>query len=894
MQPWPLVGRDEELALIAGSLSGDRARSVVILADAGVGKTRLAAAAAAAAHDAGIAVLPPVLGTRAAASIPFGAMADLIPNTTDLTAGPGLLRAVTASIQERERGRRVLLVVDDAHMLDPQSAALVLHLESDEFAVVATARSGKRCSDAIAALWKDRGAIRLDLQPLSTAEVPFLLESALRGGAVDARLAGAVATRSGGNPLYCRELVRASLAVGAFEPVDGTWRLNGKIVLGQRLTELVGERVGALSDSERTALELVALAEPLDLAALERLVGDRTLSALEDRQLLEVESSGPPHIRLTHPIYGDVIREQLGELRRRRHSKLLADLFTDRSHLDRRTLLKVATLRLDAGTADPELLTRAAEAAGELFDHDLAIRLASAALDLGAGAPAAILLANGETSRNRFADAQDALAPFEGHVASEPEGRTYISQRVPLLRWGLDRPDAADALLRRSHAWFPSRGWRQYLTAWEVELHQDSGRLADAARVGQALLGEADLEPETELLAAFATPIALLFAGRTHAAQTITDRSFALAQARALDLREHAWGALAAWIAVRIETGRDRGSLEPLVHHVHRHAARQEDQELIGLAEVALARIALNHGELNLAHRWLTAAAGHLHECDPRYILGVCLAMLARVEAYRGHADAACDAFARAEATYPAMQKSHWMYRQEFTRARAWVHATVGDLDSAGRTLLRAADDCAQYILTAITFLHDALRLCHPPPGIADRLRVLVRGTDSELAHAQTADATAAAHDDAAAIESAGEHLAALGSRLLAAEAQSHATRIYSHAGDTKNARRSAAHARELLAACPGASTPLLTTTKHPTLTRREDHIARLAASGLTNHEIAERLVVSVRTVESHLYHAFEKLGVKHRAELVIILDAEGAHEPGPHDRRHRRYERAR
>ena len=55
---------------------------------------------------------------------------------------------------------------------------------------------------------------------------------------------------------------------------------------------------------------------------------------------------------------------------------------------------------------------------------------------------------------------------------------------------------------------------------------------------------------------------------------------------------------------------------------------------------------------------------------------------------------------------------------------------------------------------------------------------------------------------------------------------------------------------------------------KHQALTQRELHVARLAAAGLTNNEIAERLVVSVRTVESHLYHAFDKLGVTSRSEL--------------------------
>jgi DNA-binding NarL/FixJ family response regulator len=879
---WPLVGRGEELGLIADCVGGGRAGSVVILAAAGVGKTRLATAAADAAREDGIVVLPAVLGTRAAASVPFGAMAELIPDSDDAGAGPRLFRRAAASIRQRGQGRRVLLVVDDAHMLDAQSAALVLHLASDDrVAVVAAVRSGERCLDAVSALWKDRDAVRLDLQPLSEAEVMRLLEAALPGGLIDGCLASAVAARSGGNPLYCRELVRASLAAGAIELADGTWRQTGQMVVGQQLSELVGERVGALNDVERTAMELVVLSELIDLELLEGLVGEHTTAVLEDRQLLEVENSSSAQDRLAHPIYGEVMREQLGELRRRRHSKLLAQTLEDRGRLDRRALLQIATWRLDAGAAEAELLTRAAGAAGALFDHELAVRLASAALERGAGAPAAILLASAQTSRNRFAAAEDALAAWEGQITSEAEGKAYISQRVPLLRWGLDRPADADALLRRAHAWLPSRAWRQYLTAWSVELDQDSGRLEKAARAGQALLAEGDLEPEAELLAAFATPVALLFCGRTHDAQRVANRSFTLAQARAIDLREHAWGALAAWIAVRIETGRDHGTLEPLVHRVHAYAVRHEDDELIGLAEITLGRIAINHGELPLAHTWLTAAVVRLEDCDPRYILGVCLAMLARLEAHGGHADAARDALTRAEATYPAMQKTHWMYRHEYARARAWVAASHGDLESAQHTLLTAADGCDEFTLAEITFLHDALRLEHPAAQLADRLRALAQRTDSELAHAQAAHATAKRHNDAAALEVVAERFAALGTRLLAAEAQSAAARGYAHAGDSRNVRRASQRARELRAACPDARTPPLVSTDKHTLTHRESHIARLAASGLTNHQIAERLVVSVRTVESHLYHAFDKLDITNRAELQTTRTPERAQHPG-------------
>ena len=55
-------------------------------------------------------------------------------------------------------------------------------------------------------------------------------------------------------------------------------------------------------------------------------------------------------------------------------------------------------------------------------------------------------------------------------------------------------------------------------------------------------------------------------------------------------------------------------------------------------------------------------------------------------------------------------------------------------------------------------------------------------------------------------------------------------------------------------------------------LTRREAEIAALTAQGHSNAEIAERLVVSVRTVESHLYKAYEKLDVTNRQELAALL----------------------
>ena len=58
----------------------------------------------------------------------------------------------------------------------------------------------------------------------------------------------------------------------------------------------------------------------------------------------------------------------------------------------------------------------------------------------------------------------------------------------------------------------------------------------------------------------------------------------------------------------------------------------------------------------------------------------------------------------------------------------------------------------------------------------------------------------------------------------------------------------------------------------HAALTSQELVVARLAAAGRTNREIAGELVVSVKTVEYHLRNAFQKLGITRRRELAARL----------------------
>jgi DNA-binding CsgD family transcriptional regulator len=54
-------------------------------------------------------------------------------------------------------------------------------------------------------------------------------------------------------------------------------------------------------------------------------------------------------------------------------------------------------------------------------------------------------------------------------------------------------------------------------------------------------------------------------------------------------------------------------------------------------------------------------------------------------------------------------------------------------------------------------------------------------------------------------------------------------------------------------------------------MTASELAVARLVAEGLTNRDVAERLFVSIHTVNSHLRHVFAKLDINSRVELARL-----------------------
>jgi DNA-binding NarL/FixJ family response regulator len=117
------------------------------------------------------------------------------------------------------------------------------------------------------------------------------------------------------------------------------------------------------------------------------------------------------------------------------------------------------------------------------------------------------------------------------------------------------------------------------------------------------------------------------------------------------------------------------------------------------------------------------------------------------------------------------------------------------------------------------------------------------------------------------------ERFATLGFNLRAAESAMAASEASARAHDQRGATRWARRATELAARCEAAPFVELVAAAGPVpLTNREREIAVLAADGLASRVIAERLYVSVRTVENHLGRIYTKLGVTSRAELADLV----------------------
>jgi len=286
------------------------------------------------------------------------------------------------------------------------------------------------------------------------------------------------------------------------------------------------------------------------------------------------------------------------------------------------------------------------------------------------------------------------------------------------------------------------------------------------------------------------------------------------------------------------------------------------------VANVYRARFLLLEGKAGSAARSLKEAALGLR-AEPSYG-SWCFALLAEAEALLGHQDAA--AAARSESLALRANERLTVFVDE-RRALAWVDAQEGRLTDAMAELWAAADMALERSQRCfeLIILNDLLRLGES--GAAARTQQVCGVVEGLFGRAVSLHAQAVVSKRGMDLERAASSFATIGLSLMASELWAAASAAYGRERLQARSTKAAKKSYENADLCEGAKTrPAAWPDQVEPLSRRQREVAVLAAQGATNVEIAHALSLSVRTVESHLYAAFAKLGLTARDELSTAL----------------------
>ncbi|WP_051324647.1 ATP-binding protein [Candidatus Solirubrobacter pratensis] len=885
----PLLGRAQEQALLTSLLDGvaERGQALVLRGEPGIGKSRLLSVAAGAARDRGMTVLT-TSGVQSEAHLPFAGLHQLLRPVRErvvelpavqraaLDAAFGLehdvapepYRIAMASldlVSEVAADAPLLLVVEDAHWLDLPTADVLAfvarRIESDPVLLLAAVRDGYPSALADAGLPEHR------LAGLEDATATALLDASAAHLSPTTR--NRVLREAAGNPLALLELPAA-----AGRPEDA---LPGGLPLSERLERAFADRVSDLPGDTRVVLLVAALSEEDAIDEILRAAGavagtGLDLGAAEPAAEAGIADVDLHTFRFRHPLIRSAVAQSAGLADRRRVHEALADVLEDR---DRRAWHRAALIsgthedvaveleeagrraRRRGATAVAVTATRRAAELGETAQRGRRL-LAAAELAFEAGQPDVVVGLLREIEPLRPSAPERArLAWIEEMVDPKP----LDEQRVTALLAIAEAGDDADLLwLVVSRAWYadPSPATRRIL----VEAVRRLSPPADDGR-GLAIRLAADpLNP----------PAALSARLRRVAAEGgyTTDAALHLGPAAAVVGEFESAG---VFLAGAVDGLRDEGRLGLLPRMLSLQAT-----VAAFLADWATARPAAEE---------LRRLASELNE--PLYAAGGDFAA-SLIAGMRGDEDAAEAGAARAEEFGLPARVNAIVAQAQFGRVAAALGAgrpieayefaerLFDPLDPAHHPMLArwVIGDLAEAALQAGRVAQGRKRLAqietavgaHPAPWIALNLR-----------HA----CAVLAEDDAAS-----RFEAALGADLT--RWPYHRARLLLAYGRWLRRRREITESRAALRAARDAFDALGCTSwssqtrrelrasgersrrREPEardqLTAQELQIAQLAAEGLSNREIGRRLYLSHRTVSTHLYRVFPKLGITSRGEL--------------------------
>ena len=857
---WPVVARNNEYTTIQSALVDKQGVcGIVLVGDAGVGKTTLARLVTQA--------LPMrvqwVAGTESARSIPLGVFAHLVGAATSRDPVAFLAAARETILSE---GHSVI-GVDDAHLLDQLSATLLHQLVLDgSVRIVATVRSGETVPDAITSLWKDGYLQRLHLMPFTKEQCVMLIESAL-GGKVEGLSADLMWESSGGNALFVKHLVEGALEAGTLKQVRGVWQLRGRTAVTSELASLLDSRVDQLPDNVLHALRLLTFCEPLDLDTLSGIAGVDAVEDAENRGLIRVtEEHNGIDVRFNHPLFGEVIRRRLGMAAARRLRGEVVRAMQGHPVRGPTDRIRLAELTLDSDQSpEVDLLVSAARDAIALTNVTLGERLARAAVNRGGGLVASELLARSLLWQGNSAEAEETLSAFDPNQMNELELVRWGLVRIANLHWSMGDAEGADEVLDLLCDRVAHPGLKLVVAGVASASRLFENELEEAVHLSELVLASPDASAAAVQWAVFGGALALSLMGRGEEVEAVAQRGHQFDDKVDGLLRYlTAFGEVRALVlSGDFDTAARRSEDIVRITSAGQYLAWGMANVLVGTVELGRGRFADTVTRMEQTVAALTSESAASWSFPARLLLAQSYCALARA-----------DAGAKMVAELRIRSGKHVaVFAPQLRIAESWLAAAEGNVSAAIELALDAARLAAESKQTAIEMLalHDAVRF--GDQTCLDQLAELAANTEGRLASAIGAHATAVRDRDAVKMCEAARQFEQIGALLSAADASAQAAVAAEACDDRRRSVEAAAAATRLAAECGGIRTPALDLAAHPLpLTVREREIANLVAAGLTNKEIADRLVVSVRTVEGHLYRACIKLDISDREDLAAMI----------------------
>jgi DNA-binding CsgD family transcriptional regulator len=902
-----LIGRKREIDRLAGMLADlpGRGSALVIRGDAGIGKSALLDVVAAEARADGVRVLS-ATGVETEAGLPFAGLHRLLlPVIPAMERLPPPQRAAVQSafgrsdpagadiflvslatldlLAESASRTPILVLAEDAHWLDEPTRTVLgfvaRRLEMEPIALLLTVR------DDAGDFFERSGLPSLRLNPLDGADAGALLDMTAPGLTPEAR--ALVLDTAAGNPLAITEL--PNVLSGDRLP---TWLFAAPLPLTGRLERLFSGRLADLPGETRTLLLFAALDDggglQVVLAASEiseaRRFGPDDLAPAVAHGLVAVESD---RVVFRHPLVRSAVYQNAVAAQRRAAHAVLASVYDDdpersvwhraasRDHLDDEVAgeletLSVASLRRGAPAAAAAALERAAELAPEPRRRsELLVRAADLEFQLGRPDRAAQLLHEarpadlGERDRVLWS----MLREMTDQRSWSGAGRLVSFARMTgemVTAGDVERAvQALEAIALRCWWSNPDQATRDRLveTARMLPLPEDHpSRLfvlasCDPVREGAGVLRHlADIAVERE-----ADPNALLMLGTAASASWADDLAMPFLSAAVDGLRaEGRLGVLVhalvgkAWSAVH--TANAAVAL-PAAEEAYRLARETSQLRWGAVAQLAEATLAAERGQIVRAEALAAEAEALLVPIGANPLLSLVQLARGRVALAAGRHDDAYDQLVRifdpADVAYQPLvrpmaitdlaEAAGQVDRRE--EARRHVAELEDDLAGGRPPMLWAALSCVRPVLADGD---EAGRLYEA--GLETDLRSWPRHRARLwLGYGKWLRRERRVAESRVPLRAARETFDALGFRPWADQAR-----------------------QELRAAGESSRRPPEAALDQ--LTPQEFQIAKLAAEGLSNREIGQQLFLSHRTVGSHLYRIFPKLGITSRFQLREAL----------------------